>query len=72
VRWDGEGDSIRVPYSGSQALKSAEIDPGHAVLLDEKITNNFAATDISATHGAPRTAERTTYWAELLLQGFFP
>ncbi len=72
VRWDGEGDSIRVPYSGSLALKSAEIDPGHAVLLDEKITNNFAAADASATHGAPRTAERTTYWAELFLQGFFP
>jgi hypothetical protein len=72
VRWDGEGDGIRVPYSGALALKSAEIDPGHAILLDEKITNNFAAADASATHGAPRSAERTTYWAELFLQGFFP
>ena len=72
MHWDGEGESIRLPYNGAFALTSARVDPDHAILLDEKVLNNFASTDAAPNAGAPRTFERVMYWAELLLQALLP
>jgi hypothetical protein len=68
LHWDGDADSIRLPYRGAVALRAVEIDPDHAVLLDDNPTNNFGHADDTAGPGAPRTLERATYWAELLLE----
>jgi hypothetical protein len=68
VRWDGEADSVRLPYRGPVALRGAEVDPEHAVLLDDQPTNNFRRADDEIDASAGRTFERAGYWAELLLE----
>ncbi len=68
LHWDGEGDSARLPYHGNVALRGAVVDPAQAVLLDDDPTNNFARADDEPRSGAPRTMERLSYWAEVLLQ----
>ncbi|HSO40000.1 MAG TPA: M1 family metallopeptidase [Labilithrix sp.] len=72
VPWDGATDSIRVPYSGSSALRAAVIDPDHRVLLDQDPANDFATASGHAGGGAPRTLERATYWAELVMGAVGP
>jgi hypothetical protein len=72
LHWDGDGESVRLPYSGSSRLRAAVVDPDNRVLLDQSRTNNFAAAPGSPLAGAPRTTERLVYWAELLLQGLLP
>jgi hypothetical protein len=72
TRWDGEGDSFRVPYSGSSPLRAANVDPDDHVLLDEHPDDNFATAAGHATAGAPRVLERATFWAETLLGGLAP
>ena len=65
--WDGVGESVRLPYRGPKALRSAVVDPSHAILLDDNPTNNFATAADEPSAGAPRTFERLVYWAEVLL-----
>jgi hypothetical protein len=72
VRWDGGAESQRFAYTGKVGLRSAVVDPDHAVLLDENLTNNFASVPATRVAGAPRTLERITYWAELALQALLP
>lgn len=72
VPWDGDGEVVRLPYSGSSPLRAALIDPDHRVLLDQNPTNDFATAPARATAGAPRTLERATYWAELLMGALAP
>ncbi|WP_394838541.1 M1 family metallopeptidase [Pendulispora rubella] len=67
VHWDGQGDDFRVPYDGNVPLEAAVVDPENRVLLDEDRTNNHRGT-LGSAHMPARTLERTTYWAELLLQ----
>lgn len=67
VPWDGEGEFVRVPYSGASPLRAVVIDPDDRVLLDDKPENDFATAGNQAPVGAPRTRERTTYWGELLM-----
>ncbi len=69
--WDGEGDSIRVPYTGTLALKGAVVDPDDKVLLDQRRTNNFKSVG-DRGGGAPRTKERLLYWAQLMMQAVSP
>ncbi len=71
-RWDGVGESTRMTYRGSVALRGAVIDPDHAVLLDDTFSNNHATARNQSGGGAPRTVERATYWAQLLLQAVTP
>lgn len=66
THWDGNGDFIRVPYSGSSPLRAAVVDPEQRILLDQNPENDYLTASGHATGGAPRTLERTTYWAELL------
>ncbi len=70
--WDGDGDSTRIPYSGSSPLRAVIVDPDNRVLLDDHPNNNFATTFSGAPAGAPRTLERGTFWAEILLGGIGP
>jgi len=70
VRWDGVGESTRIPYRGPVALRAGVVDPDHSVLLDDDPTNNHGA--VEPTRHAPRVAERLTYWAELLMQALGP
>ncbi|WP_394820840.1 M1 family metallopeptidase [Pendulispora albinea] len=70
VHWDGHGDEVRFPYEGNMALRAAVVDPDGRVLLDEDRTNNHGATE--PLRAPTRTLERTTYWAELLLQLLSP
>jgi hypothetical protein len=72
ARWDGRGETVRLPFSGPSALTSAVVDPEHTVIIDQKLLNNFASTEDAPSQGAPRTMERATYWAELFLQGIAP
>ena len=67
VHWDGRGDDVRIPYNGSVALVSAVIDPDNHVLLDENRVNNHRATE-GVSQLPTRTLERTTFWAELMMQ----
>jgi hypothetical protein len=70
-RWDGHGDWKRFPWHGPVALQGAVVDPDHRILIDERLSNNHAAT---ATGGGStrRALERLTYWAELALQALSP
>jgi len=70
VRWNAEEASTRIPYHGTVALSGAVVDPEHAVLLDDDLSNNHAAAE--AVHRSPRVTERLVYWAELLLQALVP
>ncbi len=72
LRWEGDGDSVRLPYHGKVALRAAVVDPDHAVLLDDNLANNHATVPLEHTAGAPRTFERGLYWAELLLSALSP
>lgn len=67
-RWDGLGESTRMTFSGPVALRGAVIDPDHALVIDESYANNHAAPHGQSGGGAPRTFERATYLAQLLLQ----
>ena len=71
VTWDGQGDTVRLPYRSSSPLAAAEVDPDHAVLLDDDLGNN-AASRVAPVLGAPGVLERVTYWLTLLLQALEP
>ena len=66
THWDGQTETIRVPYAGSSALRSVVIDPEQRVLLDQNPENDFMTAQGHTSGGAPRVLERGTYWAELL------
>ena len=72
IHWDGDGRSIRIPYHGDVPLRAAVVDPDDRVLLDEKMTNNFAMPAAEPRAGAPRSFERLLYWCELALQAVLP
>lgn len=72
IAWDGEGDSTRVPYTHDSPLRAAVVDPDSRVLLDEHPDNNFGAPYGGTPGGAPRTLERSTFIAEILLGAFAP
>lgn len=70
--WDGKNENIRLPYSGASPLRAAVVDPDDKVLLDQKPENNHATAWSQSTAGAPRTWERATFWAEVLLGAASP
>lgn len=72
VPWDGASESMRVPYSGTSPLHSAVVDPDKRILLDQDPTNDFATAPGRSGGGAPRTLERATYWAQLLMSAVSP
>jgi hypothetical protein len=72
VPWDGSTDSIRIPYAGASPLRAAIVDPDARVLLDQDPENDFALAPGKSGGGAPRTLERATYWAELVLGAIAP
>ena len=72
VKWDGEQESYRIPYSGSSPLRSAIVDPDEWILIDDRPTNNFAVAPGHPSAGAPRTLERAMFWAQTLLGGLAP
>ncbi|HEV2176060.1 MAG TPA: M1 family metallopeptidase [Terriglobia bacterium] len=57
-KWDGRDRWIRYSYDKKAKVTSAEIDPGHKILLDKDFFNNSytAEENKSATH------KLTTYW----------
>ena len=72
VHWAGDEQSTRIPYRGDVALRSAIIDPDHAVLLDQTLTDNFATAMDQPKAGARRTLERMLYWMEIAIQAVLP
>ena len=72
VRWNGEGDSIRVPYTGSSALRAAVVDPDERVVVDQMRTNNFATAPSFSRASTARSTEKLVYWMELVLQAVLP
>ncbi len=70
-RWDGEGESKVIAWSGTGALQSAVIDPDRRVTIDANLENNFG-TGVGSGRGAPRTWERALYWAQLAVQAVCP
>jgi hypothetical protein len=63
-RWDGRGAFTSIEYEGPSRLIAAVVDPDGAISLDDDLLNNARSTDPA---GAPRSLERATYLAELLL-----
>ncbi|HVJ91979.1 MAG TPA: hypothetical protein VM580_19395, partial [Labilithrix sp.] len=72
VKWNGESESYRIPYSGTSALHSAIVDPDHRILIDDHPENNFTTVPGHPSAGAPRVFERATFWAATLLGGLAP
>jgi hypothetical protein len=72
VVWDGDGDTKRIPYSGSTWLRSVVVDPNHDILLDGRPENNYTTAPDAPSAGAPRVQERAIWWAETLLGGIGP
>jgi hypothetical protein len=72
VKWAGENESYRIPYSGSSALRSAIVDPDNRIVLDDHPENNFITVPGHANAGAPRILERATFWAATMLGGLTP
>jgi hypothetical protein len=69
--WDGEGESKRFVWRGPVALRGAVVDPDDRVLVDQNLENNHG-TSVGGDGGAPRTLERATYFAQMLLQAVSP
>lgn len=72
VKWDGQTESYRIPYSGASALRAAVVDPDERILLDQHPENDFATAPGHPTAGAPRVLERGMFWAATLLGGLAP
>jgi hypothetical protein len=72
VPWDGEDGDVRIPYRGRSKLRAAVVDPDHAVLLDDDLTNNHGSAPDAENAGAHRVLERASYWAELLVEEVSP
>lgn len=72
VTWDGQGESVRLPYRGPSALAYAIVDPEHRVLLDVDTTNNAKRSASASSGSSSRTFERVLYWAELGLGAVSP
>lgn len=70
--WDGEGESVRIPFRGPSALRAAVVDPQEKILLDEERENDHATVRFARRTGARHTFERATYWAGLLLGAIAP
>jgi hypothetical protein len=62
-RWDGREAFISIEYDGPERLVGAVVDPDRTIVLDDDLLNNARSLE---PEGAPRTLERTTYYAELL------
>lgn len=72
VPWDGDDESIRIPYSGSRPLRAAVVDPDEHILLDDNRENDFETAPGYPRAGAPRTLERGMFWAETILGSLGP
>jgi hypothetical protein len=75
--WDGTGDTTRIFYKGSDPLTFALVDPDDRILLDENRANNRIgigrdANVVQIVPAAPRSLERLSYYASLLLQSIAP
>lgn len=69
--WNGEGDSIRIPWQGAVPLASAAADPDDRVLVDANLENNRGAS-AGYERFALLTLERITYWMQLAIQAVSP
>lgn len=71
ARWDGEGDTVRIPYSGTAALVGVVVDPDEKVLLDADRANNHGSP--SGRRGSmARTWERLVFWSQLAAEATAP
>ncbi len=68
-QWDGRGDFTRIDYTGSSPVVAAVVDPDLAVTLDDDLSNNQKSRKAAT---APRTLERVSYAAALLLGAVGP
>ena len=72
MKWNGETDAYRIPYSGASALRSAVVDPDNRIVIDDDPKNDFATVPGHPSAGAPRVFERAAFWAATLLGGIAP
>jgi hypothetical protein len=70
-RWDGKGDWTRLLWHGPAALRGAVVDPEHRIVIDDRLSNNHAATR-DGGGSTEQSLERLTYWAELALEALTP
>lgn len=61
--WNGEGKATSFELAYKAPLVSAEIDPGHSILLESRHLNNFRMAELE-----PRTLSRWTLSASTLLE----
>jgi hypothetical protein len=66
------GETTRLEYTGNAPLKGAVVDPEHHVLLDDRLTNNYALSPRQAPSRMDRVLERLAYWMELLIETVLP
>jgi len=69
--WNGEGESLRIPWQEPVPLASAVVDPDDRVLVDANLENNRASSPCSSRF-ALLTLERITYWMQLAVQAVSP
>lgn len=64
--WNGEGKATSFELSYKAPLVSAEIDPGHSILLESKHLNNFRMAELEHTTLSRWTLSATTLLETLL------
>ncbi len=67
--WDGHGFTHTVAHQGPSKVVAVRVDPEERVLLDDDLSNNWLDT---RGPSAPRTLERTLYFAQTLLGAVGP
>lgn len=66
-RWDGRARWRLFEYESRVPAVSAEIDPGHVLVLDRNLTNNSLTLRPRASQAATRWAARWSIWLQDLL-----
>jgi hypothetical protein len=67
--WDGHGFTHNVDHLGPSKLAAVAVDPEQRILLDDDLSNNYASVKGGS---APRSLERSLYFAQELLGGLGP
>jgi hypothetical protein len=69
--WEGDGESLRIPWHGAAPLIAAVVDPDDRVAIDANLENNRSAAAGEA-QSAARVLERSIYWMQLALDAVSP
>lgn len=72
LRWDGRGDTIRLPVSGSSMIRSVFVDPDRLVLLDRNPRDNVLLAPGANPYATSSALERVVNVASAAVEALFP